>query len=136
MAGRAEAVDLLLDTCALLWLALTPERLSSAAQSALAANEVQVFVSSFAAFEIAVKQKKGKLELPAPAEVWFPEALSSLGIEEIPVRAEIALAAVALPFEHGDPGDRIVIATARLHGLAIVTADHAIRAYSGAEVVW
>jgi PIN domain nuclease of toxin-antitoxin system len=136
MAGRAEAVDLLLDTCALLWLALAPERLSSAAQSALAADEVQVFVSSFTAFEIAVKQKKGKLELPAPAEVWFPKALSSLGIEEIPMRGDIALAAVALPFEHGDPGDRIVIATARLHGLAIVTADHSIRGFEGCEVVW
>jgi hypothetical protein len=80
MGGRAEAVDLLLDTCALLWLALAPERFGSAAQTAIADEGARVFVSSFAAFEIAVKQKKGKLELPAPVEAWFPDALSRLGI--------------------------------------------------------
>lgn len=136
MAERPEALSLLLDTCALLWLALAPERLSSAAQSALAEEECRLFVSSFSAFEIAVKQAKGKLELPAPADVWFPQALVELGIEEMPLTAAIAMAAVALPLGHGDPGDRIVIASARQHGLSIVTADQAIRDFAGNEVVW
>lgn len=129
-------MKVLLDTCALLWLAENPRLLSGPAQALLVDADAKLYISSFAAYEIALKQAKGKLELPAPAASWFPQVLQRLQIEEIPVESKIALTAVSLPLGHGDPGDRIVLATAEVHQMTIVTADRSIRDFVGATVVW
>ena len=106
---------ILLDTCALLWLVLEPQRLSARAQKVIATSRGKLAVSAISAFEIALKVQKRKLTLPLPADEWWKGALAHHGIECIPVSAELALSSVALPQHHHDPADRIIIATAVQH---------------------
>jgi PIN domain nuclease of toxin-antitoxin system len=127
---------ILLDTCALLWLAAGHERLSEKARDVIAANAEGLFVSAISAFEIAVKVRSGKLTLPLTPPVWFGEALEFHGIHELPVTSAIAMSSVELPLLHRDPCDRIIIASAKLNGMGILTCDRLIAQYDEAKVLW
>lgn len=127
---------LLLDTCALLWLAADQDRLSDRAKTALGDSAGSLFVSAITAFEIAHKHRRGKLLLPIEPAEWYAEALETHGLTEIPITGEIASHAVDLPPIHRDPCDRFIIATAQLHNLAVLTADQTIPRYPDLKVVW
>ncbi len=127
---------ILLDTCVLLWLASDQEKLSTKAKNAIEKNSHALFVSAISAFEIAVKYRNGKLELPLPAMDWFAEALDFHGIREVPVTSSIAISSVQLPLLHNDPCDRIIIATSKLNAMKIVTSDRLISQYDQADVIW
>ena len=127
---------LLLDTCAVLWLADDQDRLSDRAKAALEESAGSLFVSAISAFEIAHKQRSGKLELPLEPAEWYSQALKSHGLTEIPITGEIASVAVDLPPIHRDPCDRFIVATAQLENLAVVTADEIIPRYPDVKVLW
>ncbi len=127
---------LLLDTCALLWLAADQARLSKPAKNAIREHADRLFVSSITAFEIAIKAKSGKLELPMVADAWFEKALRHHGLTEVSVDGAIAAGSVNLPPLHNDPCDRIIIATALRHNMAIVTCDALIAQYKAVKVIW
>ncbi len=128
---------ILLDTCALLWLASDSPALSSSAKNALRKQADYLFVSSFSAWEIALKSSKGKLTLNnlTPAD-WFARVLHQHRLTEIAVDHPIATASVALPPLHADPADRVLIATAQIHGLALLTPDPLIRQYPNLRSLW
>jgi len=127
---------ILLDTCTLLWLASDQKKLSSKAKKEIEKNARALFVSAITAFEIAIKCRNGKLELPLPSLDWFTEAIDFHGIREIPVTSSIAVSSVQLPPLHNDPCDRIIIATSQLNAMKIVTCDKLISQYENAEVIW
>jgi PIN domain nuclease of toxin-antitoxin system len=135
---------LLLDTCTLLWLVSDRGQLSPAAASAIDQAR-EVFVSSVSAFEIGTKYRQGKLPLALAPRDWWAAASARLELTELPITAQVAFASTSLPtqlvvegrtVDHRDPGDRFIVATASLHGLAIVTPDAKIAAYPGASVCW
>ena len=70
---------ILLDTCALLWLAADQTRLSERAKEQIQNNADQLFVSAISAFEIGIKARKGKLILPMSAARWFEKAIDFHG---------------------------------------------------------
>jgi PIN domain nuclease of toxin-antitoxin system len=113
---------MLLDTCALLWLAGEHSRLSSSALQQIDSEPI-VSVSAISAFEIAVKTAKGKLGLPLPVEEWWKKTVLHHHLDVIQVSDDILIRSVSLPQIHSDPADRIIIATALLHNLPVVTAD-------------
>ena len=125
---------MLLDTCALLWLAAGGAQLSARARAAIE-RAPALYVSAVTGFEVGVKVSKGKLVLPARPADWFDGVLRQHGIEVVPLDLATCLLATELPAVHADPCDRFIIATARRHQLAIVTADSRFRDYS-VEVVW
>jgi len=127
---------ILLDTCALLWIVMEPERLTARAKSLVAMPAANLAVSAISAFEIAVKARKNKLDLKLPSHEWRRTALTHHGIASIPVSAEIALASVALPPHHNDPAARIIIATAELLTAPVITSDAAFRTYASIIVEW
>lgn len=127
---------LLLDTCALLWLASDHKNLSKTAKAEIKSNSKSLFVSAITAFEIAVKCRSGKLKLPLPPSDWYSESLAFHGIREVPVTGQIASNSVQLPPFHNDPCDRIIIATAQINTMKILTCDSLISKYSQANVVW
>ena len=127
---------LLLDTCTLLWLSSNPALLSARAQAALAEENSELFFSPISALEIGIKQRKGRLILPDLAARWFPQVVAAMGAREVPVVAAIALTAAALEWEHRDPADRIIVATALREGMPVVTSDSAIANYHAVQVVW
>ncbi|MEW6358328.1 MAG: type II toxin-antitoxin system VapC family toxin [Planctomycetota bacterium] len=126
----------LLETCTLLWLAADQKKLSANARQIIRDHAGELFVSSISAFEIAIKARKGKLDLPMAAGAWFEQAIEFHGIHEIPVTASIAVRSVALPPLHNDPCDRFIIATAMENAMPILTPDPLIGQYDSVQVLW
>jgi PIN domain nuclease of toxin-antitoxin system len=126
----------LLDTCVLLWLVANQGELSERARDLIRQNAGNLYTSAISAFEIGVKHRKGALALPLPPEQWIAEALEHHGIRDIPVDWRIAARSTALPPLHRDPCDRIIVATALVIGLRILSPDRLIGQYSEAGVVW
>ena len=122
-------MKLLLDTHALLWSATEPDRLSGAARDAIEDASNDVLVSIVSAFEIAIKQSLGKLELAKPAEAWLPEVLKRSGFEVAGLGLAAALRVRALPWHHRDPFDRLLVAQALEDGYTLVTRDAAFAEY-------
>jgi PIN domain nuclease of toxin-antitoxin system len=127
---------LLLDTCAILWLADDQVRLTPTVVAAIGGNAPSLFVSAISAFEISLKHHKGKLTLPMEPHHWWSLALASHGLRVLPVSDTIALASTALPPLHHEPCDRIIIATASEFECRIVTSDALIGQYAEATVLW
>jgi PIN domain nuclease of toxin-antitoxin system len=119
---------MLLDTCALVWIATGSKNLSHPTREAIEEAE-SVYVSSISAFEISSIYTKGGLELPCDPERWFYEILEKHDIIEIELNGKIAIASTKLPLIHKDPCDRFIIATARLHNLPVVTGDTRFKKY-------
>ncbi len=120
--------NLILDTCALVWLVADDERLSMTARKEIEAAEL-VFVSPISAWEVSLKAARGGLELPLPPLEWFNRALVAHHLVLANLSVEIMVAANQLPWHHRDPANRFIIATAKQEGLAIVTADARFAAY-------
>ena len=122
------ARPLLLDTCAIIWIAsdltaLTPEALS-------AIEDAQtVYYSPISAWEIALKAAFGRLTLPLTPREWFRRVVAHHGLEPIPLREDILFQSADLPRHHRDPADRLIIATAIIEGLPVVTGDTRFPAY-------
>lgn len=124
----------LLDTCAFIWYLEDSPRLSDRARTILNA-EKDVFLSLTTLWEIAIKKTIKKLELnKTTAEL--QELCESAGITLLSIDAKYFDTIQQLPLIHGDPFDRLIIATAKEEGLAIVTDDEKIRLYSEIETVW
>ena len=125
---------LLLDTHVFIWLMLDSKRLSQAAIDAIRDPDNRVCLSAASAWELAIKQSLGKLQLPAPAPEWVPLACQQGGIELMHLSADAALRVHGLPWHHRDPFDRLLIAQAA-QGLTVVTHDRAFKDYD-LSVLW
>ncbi len=119
---------MILDTCALLWLASGSKRLSRPVLRKINESAV-VHVSAISGFEIAIKVAKRKLELPLPPQEWFEQVVHHHGLAILPLKLNVCIAAAQLPPIHNDPCDRFIIATAKLEDLTVVTADEHFAAY-------
>src|SRR5689334_3329321 len=115
-------MTLLLDTHTLLWLTEQATKLGKAARrscdAALAADELAVPTVAF--FELGWALKRGRVEGPSNIRAWRGRLLS-LGLREIGLSAEIALRAMELDDLHGDPLDRIIVATALAEDAVLLT---------------
>lgn len=120
--------SLVLDTCALLWLASGDERLSAAAREQIENSSI-VFVSSISAWEISLKAARKQLVLPMEAEKWFNLAAENHSLTVYPPDVSIMCLANRLPFHHRDPADRFIIATAMKENAAVVTTDEVFLKY-------
>jgi PIN domain nuclease of toxin-antitoxin system len=124
---------MVLDTCALLWLAEDSAKLSKAARRHLTAASI-VYVSAISAFEIGLKHRAGKLVLPGPPAEWFAAVVEHHSLVNHALDWEMCLLAAALPPIHQDPFDRFIIATAKKLGLPVLTTDPNFEPY-GIDVV-
>lgn len=113
-----------------------PRRLSPRARDLLRGSTNELCASSISAFEIAVKYRKRKLELPLAPRQWYEQTVSGYEIHDLPVTAEIAGLAPEVEAPHADPCDRIIVATAQTHGIPILTSDPLIHACGGVTVIW
>ena len=125
MAGGG---SIILDTCALLWLASGDKKLSRSALKEIDGSTA-VYVSVISGFEIAIKVAKGKLKLPSPPQEWFEKVVEHHGLAVLPLALNVCLAAAQLPPLHNDPCDRFIIVVAKLHDLTVVTTDEQFEPY-------
>ncbi|HVY48805.1 MAG TPA: type II toxin-antitoxin system VapC family toxin [Minicystis sp.] len=129
MGRRARRV-ILLDTHVLVWLAAGDAQLGgrTARLVARSLSVARVLVSALSYWEIAMLVAKRRLAASAPA---LRDEASRLGIVEVPLDGTIAIAAAALDDLHGDPADRLIVATALQAGARLVTADRALLGWRG-----
>ncbi len=120
--------DLLLDTCALIWIAVSPERFSKLALRKLEQSPT-LYASAVSAWEIAFKWRTGKLVLPVPPEDFIGRVKGKYGIVMLSVEEETMMKAASLPLIHRDPADRFIISTALLRSLDVVTGDRRFAQY-------
>ncbi len=125
--------SILLDTHAWIWLVNGDANLSKKAinyiQSFVAENNI--FLSTISTWELAMLEAKKKIILTSPCLEWINKSLQLTGIQLLPLSPNIAVESSRLPGDfHGDPADRIIVATARIENLTLVTKDSKIIEYS------
>ncbi len=120
---------MLLDTCALLWWTLDSEKLSDSATMACEtiSSDNKAFISAISIWEIGIKIKKGKLDIGMDLREYL-NRLNLLDVLKIvPVDENIWVENIFLEWDHRDPADRTIVATAKIKNLSIITKDLIIR---------
>lgn len=112
---------LLLDTQVALWWLVGAKRLDAASRRRIATSECVVSVASV--WEVAIKHGLGRLPV---SPVRFRDELAQGGATILPIEDEHAIRSAELPTSHGDPFDRLLLATAIAEGLRLLTADRAL----------
>jgi PIN domain nuclease of toxin-antitoxin system len=131
-------VKVLLDTHVWLWWLLGSERLSNRERRSLdrLASAGCAHLSAMSLWEAQMLHAKGRLSLDRPFQNWLREAASPEVVQLAPLDVEVVITLQQLPKEfHGDPADRLIVATALTHGLVLATHDQAIRD-SGVITIW
>ena len=129
-------VRLLLDTHALLWVLLSPGEIPPATLAAITDGDTELHVSTASAWEIATKQRLGKLPEAEAVVRGYEEHLRRLRAAELPVTSRHALAAGSLTWDHRDPFDRVIAAQAMIESLTLVSRDPAFTGLPGVPLMW
>jgi PIN domain nuclease of toxin-antitoxin system len=121
---------IVIDTHVLVWADCNDRRLGRTTRALIdrAWPSGKVAVPSIAFWEVAMLQAQGHLSLKTTASDWR-EAVLAAGALELPLDGNIALRAFDLAGLHGDPADRFIVATALVHGAALITADERLLAW-------
>lgn len=128
-------MNLLLDTCTFLWLALEPEKLSDRALELFENPRNAVFLSAASSFEIVLKYTAGKLPISMSPERFIGMYRVAHEINHLPIYEEEIFGMVSLPKIHKDPFDRLLVAQAKSSGLTILSSDKRLSDY-GVKVEW
>jgi len=123
-----------LDTSALLYWTFSPEQLSASAAKAIVEAQ-EVAISSISIWEIGLKVKRGKLELPLSPDAFVLKLKETARMRIEPVTEVTWLKNLELTWDHKDPADRTIVATAALFSCPLITSDLEIRAFY-ANAVW
>jgi PIN domain nuclease of toxin-antitoxin system len=130
---------ILLDTHILIWWRMDSQRLDRSQARRLQDLENRqkpIAISAITLWEIAMLAARGRIDFAEPPDIWLEELEGHPLIEVMPVTARIAAESVRLgPDFHNDPADQIIVATARLHGLQLMTADKRIRAWGKVSIL-
>ena len=123
-------MSVLLDTPIWVWWLTPGSPLSRAERNVLDASAArrELFLSAVSLWEAQMLHAIRRLELPLPFADWLARATDERIISVVPLSVEVVLALNALPASfHGDPADRLIVATARAHAMPLATHDSAIR---------
>jgi PIN domain nuclease of toxin-antitoxin system len=131
--GSGSPIPLLIDTHYWIWLQFgIRERLTAQNLDIIrkAAAQDHLLLCVFSIWELGMLESKGRVHLHTNCAQWVEEALAMPGLSLAPFTPAIALESSRLPGSfHGDPADRIIVATARVLGARLLTSDRNIRAY-------
>lgn len=124
---------LLLDTHVWVWVMEGDiGRISEYAQQAIddASGRGALRISAISLWEVAMLEAKGRLLLTKGCQAWLEEAIVTPGMRLMPIEADIAVESTRLPGDfHGDPADRLLVASARVNGMTLITCDQKILTY-------
>jgi PIN domain nuclease of toxin-antitoxin system len=131
-------LNVLLDTHMWIWW-LTPDSpLTARERQAFdrAAEDRELHLAAISLWEAQVLHAKKRVELPVPFPEWISSAAAPSMLTLLPLDVDVVIAADSLPSGfHGDPADRLIVATARAHAMALATHDAGIRK-SRAAALW
>ena len=123
-------MSVLLDTHVWVWWLTPGSPLSARERAALdaQAERRELFLSAISLWEAQMLHAKKRLELPLEFGEWLEQAADERMLSIVPLDVAVVVALNALPRSfHGDPADRLIVATARSRGLPLATRDKAIR---------
>lgn len=126
---------LLLDTHIWIWLMEGAVDLKPRLRKQIeaCARDGELLVSAISAWEVGMLEAKGRVTFDQECAAWVKDALLAPGIRLVPLDPDTAVASTRLPGDfHGDPADRIIVATARAFACELVTADAEIALYAKA----
>ena len=130
---------ILLDTCAIIWLALEPAKLSRKARKAIATAEEKsaLLVADISWWEIAMLTKKERLTMSIPSSEFSQLFIQSYSPLVEPISPAIAELSVNLDETfNNDPADRIIAATGLLHNASVITADRNLLDNTLLATIW
>lgn len=131
-------MKILLDTHAWFWAINEPERLSKKALKTITSTKPSDRgIASISIWEFAMMVTKEKVRISTALDQWLEQAVLNTGIAVFPLSPQIAVDSCMLPGKfHKDPADRLITATARVHGLTLITKDTKILAYKHVHTAW
>ncbi|MBN2357431.1 type II toxin-antitoxin system VapC family toxin [candidate division KSB1 bacterium] len=121
------------------WLFWTNDSIDQLSKRALKTIQSQdtLGVSVISCWEIAMLVAKERLRLTLDIQLWVNQALLYPKIKLLPLDADIAVSATRLPGQfHGDPADRMIVATCLRHNLPLISKDDRIRSWGNVNVIW
>ena len=126
---------IVLDTHAWIWWASDPARIGRRGRAAIEAAD-RIGVPAVCGYEVAAAVSRGRITLDRAPLEWIEQALALPRVELLPLTPAVAVKATQLGAFHGDPADRLIVATALLADATLVTKDRNIRAYGAVASVW
>jgi len=123
-------LKVILDTHVWVWWLLPDSPLSARERRALddIAADKGILLPAVCQWEAQMLHSKGRIELPVPFATWLRRAAGTDMLTVLSLNADVVIAVDDLPGTfHGDPADRIIVASARAHDLPLATHDEAIR---------
>lgn len=130
---------ILLDTCAIVYDALAPEKLGRKASEAIARgrDEGRLACSDISLWEIAMLIDKGRIRPDENPLQFLHDVVAANRLTVFQITPEIAfLAGSDALAPHGDPADRIIAATAKVRKATLLTCDRHLRGIPGLKTVW
>lgn len=127
-------MKVVLDTSALIYWTLDQARMTPPAIGALA-QATEIVVSAISIWEIGLKAKQGKLELPLSLHAYVDRLKRLERLEIEAVTLDVWLENLALDWAHRDPADRTIVATAILAGCPLISSDQVIRDFYQ-QTIW
>ena len=126
---------IVLDTHAIVWWLQGNKKLSRTAKRAID-KAPRRGVAAVSLWEIARLVEQGRIKFDIDVEDWLDELLLQDGVHLLPLTAAVSVRATRLGAFHGDPADRLIVATALVHGASLVTADAAIQDSGVVTTIW
>lgn len=127
------AQPVLLDTCAAIWL-MNGDPMSEDSRASITAAQtgnLGIYVSPITAWEIATLVAKKRIQLTLAPEIWFDSLLGFAGVRLAAMPPKVLIASATLPgTPPNDPADRIIAATGRAFGYAVITRDGELILYA------
>ena len=128
---------ILLDTCAIIWDAIEPSKLTPKAKKALKRSEGELMICDISIWEISMFIKKNRFIVDHSASGFINLSLQSRNFHIHPITPEIAELSVNFGSEiNNDPADRLIAATSILKNIPIITADINLRNATILETIW
>jgi len=129
---------IVLDTHVLLFDALEPKRLSRAARAALeeGGESGTLACSDISLWEMALLIARGRIKPGTDAAQFISDIIDARGVTVLPITPAIAVLSQSDEFNHGDPADRIIAATALAHRATLISADARLRKLKSVTVRW
>jgi len=125
----------LLDTMVWLWSVGPTDKIGRAGLEILSRGAEEIYLSAASSWEIAIKAKLGKFQLPERPGPYVRSRVAVQGIRSLSVTQDHSLSVYDLPLHHNDPFDRLIIAQALAEKMVILTSDQAFKKYP-VELVW
>jgi PIN domain nuclease of toxin-antitoxin system len=125
----------LFDTCTLLWYFTIPDKIHTEIYNELLACPLSdINVSVISLWEIAIKTSNGRTDFPGGVNA-FIDYIKNSGVTLVNIKDEYTKVVETLPFIHKEPFDRMLIATAKVEDMTLITADEKIHQYN-VKTLW